>query len=328
IFIAPINQIDADIDAALVDELRRLDGVERAVIVRYVDVLAPDYSDLPPVNLVAPDGDVTSRPRKFDWYDSPYDEYWDALAAGDVIVSEPFAFRRDITRDNNTITLLTDRGPQPFTVAGVYYDYTTDQGAVFMHHATYRAFYDDPFVSAIALDVEPGVEVDAMLDRLQTGPLAGTGLDAQSNRDLRQTAIEVFDRTFAITVALRLLATVVAFIGILSALLSLQLEHTRQYGIMRANGMTPGQLRRFTFVQTGLMGSAAGLLALPVGVVLAVILVYVINVRSFGWTMDISLRPLEFLQAFAVALVAAVAAGVYPAWKLSNLMAAEALRSE
>ena len=46
----------------------------------------------------------------------------------------------------------------------------------------------------------------------------------QSNRGLRQGSLEIFDRTFAITAALRLLAIVVAFIGVLSALMSLQLE--------------------------------------------------------------------------------------------------------
>ena len=127
---------------------------------------------------------------------------------------------------------------------------------------------------------------------------------------------------------MRLLATIVAFIGILSALMALQLENTRQHGIMRANGMTPRQLRAFTLIQTGLMGMTAGLLALPVGLVLAIILIYVINVRSFGWTMDLTLTPRPFIQAFAVALIAALAAGLYPAWRSSRSSAIQALRSE
>ena len=110
--------------------------------------------------------------------------------------------------------------------------------------------------------------------------------------------------------------------------MALQLEHTRQYGIMRANGMTPRQLRAFTFIQTGLMGTIAGLLAAPTGMVLALILIDVINVRSFGWTIALHLSPQEFLQAFAVALAAALAAGVYPAWRLSRLVPVHALRSE
>ena len=332
IFISPFSgsdpSIGADIDPAIMADLQALDGVERVTAVRSVDVFAPDFPDLPRVNLVAPNADITSRPRRFAWNTAPGGDYWAALLAGDVIVSEPFAYRRGITREENTITLLTDRGEHTFTVVGVYYDYTTDQGTVMMHHSIYRQHYDDPFWSALALHLLPGTDLQSVLDTLQTDTLVGTGLQAQSNRDLRQNVLDIFNRTFSITVALRLLAMIVAFIGILSALLSLQLEHTWQYGVMRANGLTPRQLRTFTFIQTGLMGIVAGLLALPVGLVLALILIFVINVRSFGWTMELALRPQEFVQAFAVALLAALAAGIYPAWRLSRLVTVRALRSE
>ncbi len=167
-----------------------------------------------------------------------------------------------------------------------------------------------------------------VIDHLERETLAGTNLIVQSNRDLRLGALEIFDRAFAITTALQLLAILVAFIGILSALLSLQLEHIREFGVMRANGMTPAQLWRFTFLQTGLMGAVAGLLALPIGVVLALVLVVVVNVRSFGWTMQMQLRIEDLIMAFAIAFIAALLAGGYPAWRLSRLAVAEALRSE
>jgi putative ABC transport system permease protein len=87
-------------------------------------------------------------------------------------------------------------------------------------------------------------------------------------------------------------------------------------------------LWNYTLIQTGLMGTTAGLLALPIGLVLALVLIYVINVRSFGWTMELVLQPGAFAQAFAVAVIASLAAGVYPAWRLMQLVTARALRSE
>jgi len=328
IFVSPIaGDIQVDIDPAIVPRLEQVEGVERVTTVRNVTAIAPDYPDQPPAVLTVPSADITSRPRRFAWQQAPGD-YWDALRAGQVVVSEPFAFRRGITPDNAQITLLTDRGPHTFEVAGVYYDYTTDQGAVLIAREVYDRFWDDPYLSALAIDLAPGASLEDVLETLQTETLPGTGLRAQSNRSLRASALEVFDRTFAITVALRLLATIVAFIGILSALLALQLEHTRQYGVLRANGMTPRQLRAFTLLQTGLMGGVAGVLALPQGIALAIILIEVINVRSFGWSMDLALSGQEFVQALAVALGAALVAGIYPAWRLSRLVTAQALRSE
>jgi putative ABC transport system permease protein len=58
------------------------------------------------------------------------------------------------------------------------------------------------------------------------------------------------------------------------------------------------------------------------------VLIYVINVRSFGWTMQLHLPPGEFVQAFAVAIIASLAAGVYPAYRLGKLVTSRALRSE
>jgi len=322
------SAIDLDIDPALVNRLAALPGVARVATVRTTTAVAPDYPDLPPANLTVPDTNITRRPRRFAWLAASGGDYWAALRGGAVVVSEPFARRRDITRERHTITLLTDRGPHTFPVAGVYYDYTTDQGAIMIDAGIYHQYFDDPYLSALALDLAPGTDLQTTLDTLRRDVLPGTGLEAQSNRELRAGALDVFDRTFAITVALRLLATVVAFIGILSALMALQLEHARQYGVMRANGMTPAQLRVFTFLQTGLMGLAAGLLALPIGLALALVLIYVINVRSFGWTMDLTLSPAVLGQALLVAVGAALAAGIYPAWRLGKMAAVQALRSE
>jgi putative ABC transport system permease protein len=262
------------------------------------------------------------------WVEGESEDYWSLLDAGGVMVSEPFAFRRGLSQTDNQITLVTDRGEQTFTVVGVYYDYATDQGTVIMADSVYRRYYDDPYISTIAAFVADDADTGTVIEALRTGPLANSELLAQSNRALRSGVFEVFERAFSITIALRLLATIVAFIGILSALMALQLEETRQYGTMRAVGMTPRQLWNYTVIQTGLMGVTAGALALPIGVVLALVLIYVINVRSFGWTMQLTLSPNEFIIAFSVAVVAALAAGLYPAWRLTRLVTARALRSE
>ena len=196
-----------------------------------------------------------------------------------------------------------------------------------MARAVYDRYFADDFISSLGIFTADGADsatVIADLRRL----LRDYDLLVQDNASLRAGALEVFDRTFAITVALRLLTTLVAFIGILSALMALQLEHAREYGVMRAAGMTARQLTQFAVIQTGLMGLVAGLLALPVGLALSLVLTYVINLRSFGWTMQLRLQPSLFAEALLVALVAALLAGAYPALLLGRLKPAEALRRE
>lgn len=323
------TQVTVGMDAGIRELVANVEGVSAVSSARGTRVVAPDYPDLPPVGLTAVETDLSAGARRFVWNNAPNGDYQAALMDGMIMVSEPFAFRRNITPQNNTLRLLTDRGEHTFTIMGVFYDYSTDQGTVFMSMDTYHRYWDDRQISSVAAYVDPDVTtIDAVINQLETETLVGLDLNVQSNRTLRQSVFDVFDQAFSITIALRLLATVVAFIGILSALLALQMENTRQYGLMRAVGLTPGQLRRFTLLQTGLMGLVSGLLALPLGLALAAVLVFVINIRSFGWSMGFTPLPQDMLQAFSVAMVAALVAGVYPAWRLGQLITARALRSE
>jgi putative ABC transport system permease protein len=224
--------------------------------------------------------------------------------------------------------LMTDKGEQSFPIAGVMIDYSSDQGTVIMRQPIYYQYYNDHMISSVAAFIEPGADLDEVIRTLREKFAGKQELIVQSNRGLRSGVLAVFDQTFAITTALNLLASVVAFIGILSALMALQLERIREIGTMRANGMTRSQLFRMTLLETGLMGAIAGAMSLPIGSVLAWVLVYIINVRSFGWTLQLQLRPEFYLQAVLVSLIAALLAGIYPALRIGRIQPAVAIRSE
>ena len=321
------NNASVDVDRRVKAIARDAPGVRAVSSARHVSVAAPDYPDLPPVNLLASDFDIAGDNRRFLWSTVSVAEHQAALDSGLVMVSEPFAFRRGLDEDHNRIRLNTELGPREFEIFGVYYDYSTDQGTVYMARSVYDRYFDDPFISSLGIFTEAQADIAAVIDELRAR-LTDFDLLAQDNASLRAGALEVFDRTFAITVALRLLTTLVAFIGILSALMALQLERAREYGVMRATGMTARQLTGYAIIQTGLMGLIAGLLALPIGLATSLVLTHVINLRSFGWTMRLELQPSHFIEALAVALLAALLAGAYPAWLLGRLKPAEALRSE
>src|SRR5690606_24817580 len=141
-------------------------------------------------------------------------------------------------------------------------------GVVMMARATYDAHWTDDGITSLGIFAAPGVDADALVEALREATGEGSEVQVRSNRALRELSLEVFDRTFAITAVLRGLAFVVAFIGVLAALMALQLERERELGVLRANGLTPGQVWQLVTTQTGLMGVVAGLLAIPAGVVL------------------------------------------------------------
>jgi putative ABC transport system permease protein len=298
-------------------------GVAGIETVRLVHVASP----LGEIQLVVTDASRARSSALYRFSEGDPQATWQRVHAGAVLVSEPFAFRHQLPARGGSVTLQTDRGPASFPVAGVYYDYATEQGIVLMAREVYERHFEDRRRTGVAAYVEPGRDAAAVTDAVRRA-LAGHSLRVASNRALRREALRVFDRTFAVTDALRVLAVVVAFIGVWSALLSLQVERTRELGTLLALGLLPRQLWGLTLLETGLIGLAAGLLSLPTGLALAVILIDVINVRSFGWTMTLELPPLVLVQAVAISVAAALLAAIYPVRRLQRLSVAAALRQE
>ena len=268
---------------------------------------------VPPAGRVL-EGDPTEAARAFAGQDA-------------VWVSEPFAYKRGV-KVGDALTLETRAGPRPFRVAAVFRDYGSDAGTVLLSRRTYDRHYDDPAVSSVALQVAPGHSPDAVVERVRAAARPGEDLFVRSNRALRQATLQVFDRTFEVTAVLRLLALIVAAFGVTSALMALELERTRELGVLRALGFTGGQTAGLVAAETGLLGLVAGLLALPAGMALAAVLVFVINRRSFGWTMDLMIEPGALALAPLLGLAAGLVGGLYPALVMARISPAEALRDE
>ncbi|HEX2980630.1 MAG TPA: FtsX-like permease family protein [Anaerolineaceae bacterium] len=325
ISVPSINQTTSvvPVDPQVVEQTRDWPGVVRADLLRSITVDSPHG----PLRLSASNNPDIANERLFVSDAGTSDQIWANLQKGGILVTEPLANRLGL-RVGSPLTLYTPDGARDFPVAGIYYDYSSSEGLLMMAMDVYRSIWKDEQVTAIGLRLEDGADPDAVTADLQDRLSTDQRLNIRPNKALRADILVVFDRTFAITSALRILATTVAFIGVLSALLLLQLEKQREIGILRALGLTGRQLWRLVMLETGLMGLVAGVLAMPTGYALALILIYVINKRSFGWTLQLDVNPAAFLQALAIALIAALLAGIYPAYKLGRMAAAEAIREE
>ena len=298
-------------------------GVAGIETIRIAHVASP----LGEVQLAVTDATRTRHEALYRLSERRPEEIWARVRAGAVLVSEPFAFRHGLPARGGSVALQTDHGLVRFEVAAVYYDYAAERGTVMMARDVYERHWDDRARSSVAAYAAEGRD-PAEVARAVRAALAGRALRVVENRALRREALRVFDRTFAVTEALRLLAVVVAVIGVWSALVALQVERTRELGTLLALGLLPRQLWGLTLLETGLVGLAAGLLSLPVGLALAVVLIEVINVRSFGWTMPLHVPPLVLVQALLLSVGAALLAAVYPVKRLQRLSVAAALRQE
>ena len=313
----------ATFDPTTIDTIASLDQVSSINLLRHFATVA----DRQPAQAVALGLSDESR-GAFAFRRGDRAQIWSRIEAGRAImISESFAYRRGL-EEEDIVEIASPSGVLKLPIAGVFYDYSTEQGLLMLDRDLYQRAWGDGGVTALSVHTRPGADLEALSQRVRRTLPTDLQVQLNSNLRLRNESMRIFDRTFVITGVLRTLAVIVAFVGVLSALLALQLERTRELGVMRACGLTPGQLWMLVTQQTGLMGLTAGLLALPVGVSMAAIMVYTINRRSFGWSLELSLFPPTLLQAIGVGVAAALLAGVYPAWRMARTRPSEALREE
>jgi putative ABC transport system permease protein len=253
---------------------------------------------------------------------------WPAWEQDDVVfVSESYGFLNDVGA-GDVVTLPTDFGPRDFEVGARFQSYDVRASAVMMSRATYERHFSDNGIDSMGLYLAGGVEADEIVARVRAVAAGRQSIRVSSNTGIREESLRIFDRTFVITDVLYWLTLGVAFIGILSAMLALQLERAREFATLRALGMTPAQVGSMITAQTGIIGLFSGLAAVPLGIVMAWVLIKVINRRAFGWQIDMTIAAdiLAFSVAFAIG--AAVLAGIYPAYRAGQSQPAIAMREE
>jgi ABC-type antimicrobial peptide transport system permease subunit len=134
----------------------------------------------------------------------------------------------------------------------------------------------------------------------------------QQRDSMRTVALEIFDRTFAITNALTSLALLVAVMGLYNAITALKLNQLATSDLLDALGLSRGEKRRIDLLRGVSIGAFAVLLALPLGVVMGAVLCQVINPRAFGWSIDLQLSVPAMLWPLGLGIAAAVFAGLVP----------------
>ncbi len=250
------------------------------------------------------------------------------MVAGEgVLISETLAYRRELAAGDE-LTLPTNEGSETFAVLGTYRAYNTDGGGITIPLSRYQSYWQDRSLDGIGIYLDDSVDrAEARQDILSVFE-GRADVRLRSTQAIRSRSLEIFDQTFRITEVLRILAGLVAFLGLLSALLAIELDRGKEVAVLRALGFTPRQIGTLSLTQTVVLGTAAGVLAIPLGIVMAGLLVEVINQRSFGWGMDLVIEPAPLGLGLALAVAAALLAGIYPAWRMSRSSVAARLREE
>jgi putative ABC transport system permease protein len=244
-----------------------------------------------------------------------------------VFVSESFA-RRQHLRENDAIELMTPDGPQSFLVAAIFYDYTRDQGVVYMSARNFARYWHDDRINSLALYLRKEHRAEEVTEAFQAQFGHADQFVIFSNQSLRRRVFEIFDQTFAVTHVLLAISLFVAITGIFLSLTILITERRRELAILRAIGASAAQIRRLLLFETAMLGALAAAVGLVCGLCLAFVLTGVINRVFFGWTIHLAFPWSTLALTPLWILAAAMVAGLIPGWRAGRMKLANNLRDE
>ncbi len=203
-----------------------------------------------------------------------------------------------------------------YFVSGVWRDYARQHGTVAIDLATYQRLTGDLRINDVMFWLTPQAIADgsavqsALRDAVTQEGGAGQALEFASAASLRATSLTIFDRSFAVTTWLQMVAIAMGLFGVAASFSAQVLARRKEFGLLAHLGLTRAQV---LWVVAGegavwtLVGALAGL-ALGLGV--SAVLVHVVNPQSFHWTMDLAVP----WGRLAVLCWAVVAAGTITAW--------------
>jgi putative ABC transport system permease protein len=194
----------------------------------------------------------------------------------------------------------------PVFVQGLWRDYEHQGGAVLIKREQYVQVSGDRAVNTVWFWLSPDARASTVRDAISERLPAGVQYDVREPRELRALSLDVFDRTFAITYVLELVAVAIGLFGIAAGISAQVVARRGEFGALRHLGFTRGQLAVMLGIEGSLLGTLGVIVGLVMGVLVSFILIYIVNRQSFHWSMDLSL-PSSLLAGLSVALIASSA---------------------
>jgi len=244
---------------------------------------------------------------------------WDRVAAGEAaIVNEQLARRAGLW-PGDPLPLAPDRS---LPIVGVVGDYGNPIGQVVIGEPLFQRLFPEVAPDRFGL-------VTANPAALRTALVGDMGLAPGQITDqaaLKAFSLQVFERTFTVTAALNVLTLAVAGFAILMSLLTLAAMRVPQLAPAWALGLTRASLGRMELLRAVVLAALTLLVALPLGLALAWMLLAVINVEAFGWRLPVFLFPGDYAVLGGSALLAALLAALWPAWRLARTPPSDLLK--
>ena len=208
-----------------------------------------------------------------------------------ALISETFARRFDLI-DGGFIELDTMTGKKKISPIGIFSDYGNEFGTAAVDIPIWKEWTQSERPINVSLYLRKGSNVNEIRDQLR---LSYPGLDVRNASELRDVALGIFEQTFKATSALNGIGLMVAFAGLLLGLFAIFDESSRTWFTLGYLGFSRKQFLLTAGLEGAAIGMGAWISGSLVGVALGWLLINVINVQSFGWTLQWHLPWTDFV---------------------------------
>jgi putative ABC transport system permease protein len=271
-----------------------LEGVKNNPLVREFDTITRyeyDYENTP-VQIRASDFELLREKKRLKFKSlakdlSEIDKDW-------VLISEPFANRFDKGL-NDEITIVGDRDTRKLKIMGIFYDYVTERGAIYIDKRLGNELYSKSFVNGISIyGLKPNERLELEQDIRRLYP--SKNIQVEDQQQIRESTLSLFDKTFRIVWLLAGLAVIISIVTIINSTLMVYLERVYEFIQLRALGASNRQLFSIIWSQMSLLSLYSILIAFIFSLGFLNIIVKANNV-FFGWTIDLILDWKPYLIA-------------------------------
>lgn len=281
-------------------------GIAPEIVASLVNREVVDYADTQYVAYVnAPRGRTLLSGVDLALWQTRIDQIWQVPpgklqpveGAEPALVSEAFARRFDLLK-GGVVALGTPAGVKEITPIGIYSDYGNEFGTAAIDQSRWREWLGAERPLNTSLFLKPGVDVNDLRDALR---LEYPGLDIRNARELREVVLTIFHQTFRVTFALNIIGTVVAIAGLALGMLAIFAESADTWETLSHLGFRSRSFMLMAGLESASIALSSWLSGTAVGLSLGWLLIYVINVQSFGWTLLWDL-PVGLMLLFGLAL--------------------------
>ncbi len=233
--------------------------------------------------------------------------------AREVIISDYLAVQYGLKK-GQTIEIQTPRGNIPFTINNSSISYSTMTGFMYFDRRWLKEYWGVDDETQLSVYLVKGQDVRQFINTLKKTLGRTYTLDITDNAELRQAVLRIFDRSFAITYTIELIAIVISLIGVVNALLILVLEKKREISVLRYLGATWQHIRQQMVLSAGIVGIAGIVLGSLMGTGISIVITHVINKISFGWEVGFKVPILTVSLLMALLFFTTVLAGIVPSY--------------